>query len=163
MKNKELLSEIKEHVDTEMKMMIENKMYDYRVKLKNNKVINVMSFLPRSCSPSGTYEPPWGGNVEGLEMNILSKHNLDYEEYQQAIEVAKEIALGYITHTDHVFSERYGCNIEYATFDECSKEEFQRAIDAILDAPEYQRKSVEHPGHYYEIIDTTSGPEEEDD
>lgn len=128
--SKELVTAIKEHV--EGTVSINKDFYDYEITLTNGKKIEIMEFIPRDCSPHGEYESTWGGNIEGLKISILDELKLSDEEEEKAIEFAEKEAAKHVKHVTKVFSQRYGGNIEYGTYTDCTEEEFEQAIDAIL-------------------------------
>lgn len=161
---------LNEKVKAEVKSWVEGFMedspdyFDAKVIMPDGKEINIMVFIPRSASPQGEYEPPWGPNMEGI---LLWKHELEKlqgdeftdEELEELEEYAWSISNQYVKHTTARWSEQYGAHIQYGTYTDCTEEEFEQAVDYLRNAPKYQIEEK----YNYDIIDTRITEEEEED
>lgn len=155
MLNEKVKAEVKEYVECYAR--INSDFYDTKVILPDGKEINIMSFIPRSASPYGDYEPGWGPNMEGIRMEVGAEFT--DEEWEELEEYAYEIANQLVKHTISRWSEEYGARIDYGTYTECTEEEFKQAVDYLLNAPRYQREE----NFDYILIDTRIKENGEDD
>ena len=153
---------LNEKVKAEVKNWVEgftefnSDFYDAVVIMPDDKEIHIMVFIPRYASPQGSYEPVWGPNMEGIrqelrQLEALQGSEFTDDELDELEEYAWDIAMEKVKHTLARWSQRYGAPIEYGTYTKCTKEEFEQAIDYLLDAPDYQREEEEYQ---YILIDT---------
>lgn len=133
--------------------------YDFKVVMPDEKEIYVMQFVPRYCSPNGDYEPGWGPNLEGINNSIndleeLQGNKFTEEEKEELEEFAWIIANQLVKHTTSRYSGYYGNNLDYGTYTDCTENEFEEAVNYVLETPDYQRENKEQFNHHYVVIDT---------
>ena len=156
---------LNEQVKNEVKSWVEgfvdinSDYFDFKVIMPDGKEIYVMQFIPRHCSPDGEYEPAWGPNMQGInnsidELEKLQGNSFTEEEREELEEFAWKIASGLVKYTTSRWSQRYGNNLDYGTYTDCTEEEFEEAVNYVLNAPDYQREDKEEINHYYVIVDT---------
>jgi hypothetical protein len=90
-----------------------------------------------------------GIRQELRQLEALQGSEFTDDELDELEEYAWDIAMEKVEHT-LAWSQRYGAPIEYGTYTECTKEEFEQAVDYLLDAPDYQREEK----YQYILIDT---------
>jgi len=88
------------------------------------------------------------------ELEELQGNKFTEEEEEELEKFAWNVANKLVKHTTFRWSERYGTNLDYGTYTDCTEEEFEKAVNYILNAPDYQRENKEEFNHYYVIIDT---------
>ena len=141
---KEVLSELRTYVLKEKEYLREavsdlfagNRKNYYTVEIESGRKLKVMRYLPTSASPRGDYEPPWA-NVEGVMACLGQLEELQGREFtDEEKEELEEYALGIFEEgliKDRAYSKMYGTVLEYATYNECNKEELDEAIIIILE------------------------------
>lgn len=122
---------IRAHVEGEVKINKQMWHDEYDEVTINGKTIRILEYIPREMSPQGSYEPPWGPNLEALEMYVLCDYELDDDGYDAAKDFANALALSHIKHRVFSYSRRFGDNVQYATYSDCTLDEFWEALDAI--------------------------------
>ena len=86
--------------------------------------------------PRGIIRAGWGPNMEGIrqelrQLEALQGREFTDEELDELEEYAWDIAMEKVEHTIAIWSQRYGAPIEYGTYTECTKEEFEQAVDYL--------------------------------